>query len=95
MIMLNERVKAIIRILREADDYVTSKELADKLDISVRTIKTAIKGLKMEIEAYGAHLEIKRGVGYRLHIVNEEAFLPISYRIQNTSPQQFPHTQKE
>ena len=51
MIMLNERVKAIIRILREADDYVTSKELADKLDISVRTIKTAIKGLKMEIEA--------------------------------------------
>ncbi len=95
MIMLNERVKAIIRILREADDYVTSKELADKLDISVRTIKTAIKGLKMEIEAYGAHLEIKRGVGYRLHIVNEEAFLPISYRIQNISPQQFPHTQKE
>lgn len=42
MIMLNERVKAIIRILREADDYVTSKELADKLDISVRTIKTVM-----------------------------------------------------
>ena len=45
MIMLNEKKQAIIRILREADDYVTSKELADKLDISVRTIKTAIKGL--------------------------------------------------
>ena len=52
MIMLNERVKAIIRILREADDYVTSKELADKLDISVRTIKRRIKGMK-EIQFIG------------------------------------------
>lgn len=95
MMMLNERLKAIIYMLKEADDYVTSKALADKLDISVRTIKSALKGLKMEIEPYGAVLEIKRGVGYRLHIINEEAFLPISNRIQSMSPQQFPHTQKE
>ena len=95
MILLNERLKGIIRILKDTQDYITSKQLADQMDISVRTIKSTLKGLKMELTAYGAELEIKRGVGYRLHILNEEAFLPIKNRIQSESPRQFPHTQKE
>lgn len=74
MILLNERLKGIIRILKDTQDYITSKQLADQMDISVRTIKSTLKGLKMELTAYGAELEIKRGVGYRLHILNEEAF---------------------
>lgn len=95
MDILNERSNVIIAILKEAEGYVTSSELAEKLDISVRTIKSVLKGLKSEIVPYGAQLEIKRGVGYRLHIINEEAFLPIANRIQHASPQQFPCTQKE
>ena len=83
MILLNERLKGIIRILKDTQDYITSKQLADQMDISVRTIKSTLKGLKMELTAYGAELEIKRGVGYRLHILNEEAFLPIKNRIQS------------
>lgn len=74
MILLNERLKGITRILKDTQDYITSKQLADQMDISVRTIKSTLKGLKMELTAYGAELEIKRGVGYRLHILNEEAF---------------------
>lgn len=96
MILLNERLKGIIRILKDTQDYITSKQLAwIKWIFSVRTIKSTLKGLKMELTAYGAVLEIKRGVGYRLHILNEEAFLPIKNRIQSESPRQFPHTQKE
>lgn len=93
--MLNERRTIIIRILKEHDDYVTSKELAEKLDISVRTIKSIIKDLKMEVRPFGAELEMKRGVGYRLHIHNEKAFLPIANDINKESLQLFPHTQKE
>ena len=63
MILLNERLKGIIRILKDTQDYITSKQLADQMDISVRTIKSTLKGLKMELTAYGAELEIKRGVG--------------------------------
>lgn len=95
MILLNERLKEIIRILKEADNYVTSKQLADALNISVRTIKSTMKGLKKELEGYGAVLEIKRGVGYRLYIIAEEAFLPINNRIANQTSKHFPHTQKE
>ena len=74
---------------------MTSKQLADQMNLSVRTIKSTLKGLKMELISYGAELEIKRGVGYRLHILNEENFLPIENRIQNQAPRQFPHVQKE
>ena len=95
MILLNERLKNIIHILKDADDYMTSKQLADQMNLSVRTIKSTLKGLKMELISYGAELEIKRGVGYRLHILNEENFLPIENRIQNQAPRQFPHVQKE
>ena len=85
MILLNERLKGIIRILKDTQDYITSKQLADQMDISVRTIKSTLKGLKMELTAYGAELEIKRGVGYRLHILNEEAFLPIKNRLSRVN----------
>ena len=47
MILLNERLKGIIRILKDTQDYITSKQLADQMDISVRTIKSTLKGLKM------------------------------------------------
>lgn len=95
MILLNERLHVVIRILLETNDYVTSQQLADQLNLSVRTVKSTLKGLSTQLESYGALLEIKRGVGYRLHILEEEAFLPIANRIKDSSPQQFPHTQKE
>lgn len=95
MITLNDRLKAIIVILKDRDDYITSKDLAELLDISVRTMKSVLKNLKFDMRPYGADLEIKRGVGYRLHIVNEEAFLPITTQIKGESTHPFPHTRKE
>ena len=93
--MLNERLQVIVNILKDKDEYTTSLQLAQQMKISVRTIKSTLQKLKSEIEPHGAFLEMKRGVGYRLQIIDEKTFSSFLNRKEDNFLQQFLNTHKK
>jgi predicted DNA-binding transcriptional regulator YafY len=57
-----ERLLKIINLLRKRRTVFTAKQMADKLDVSVRTVYRDIQ----KLEAGGIPIEGEAGVGYRL-----------------------------
>ncbi|MGT2756666.1 PRD domain-containing protein [Streptococcus ovuberis] len=69
--------------LMSQDSYQTSQDLADKLEISEKTVRTRIKELKEILTAYGATIESKRHFGYKLLIQDEASFLQVSRFVED------------
>ena len=61
---LREREIKIIQIIKE-HPYVTSREIADYLKLSEKTVRSVIKSL---ISDFGVAIKSKRGVGYYLNV---------------------------
>lgn len=55
--------------------YLTGNELALKLKMSSRSIRTMIKDINCEIEQHGAFVESSKAYGYSLEIRDMDAFL--------------------
>lgn len=65
------RLKSLFILLFRAENYVTSQELAERLDVTSRTIKSDITELRTMIEKIGV-IESKRSLGYKLFINKNE-----------------------
>ena len=67
---LKEREIKIVRIIKE-HPYITSKRIAEYLNVSEKTVRTDISALSSD---FGAIIKSKRGVGYYLEIYDEHQF---------------------
>ena len=74
--MLQGKEKMIFHYLMEhKNQYHTSKEMADSLSCSDRTVRTYLKQLMdLSLEETGWFIEAKQGQGYRLVVVNQESY---------------------
>lgn len=71
--MKNVKEKALIELIKE-DSYVTSKELAQKLNVSTKTVQNLIKNINFDSGYYGVFVESKRHYGYCLKILDRNRF---------------------
>ena len=74
--MIMPREKKILQLLYNANSNFTSKDLANLLGISSRTIKADIKCLRDELKNSGCSIEAKTGKGIWLEY-DEEGESPL------------------
>lgn len=73
--MLNHYEQAILTSLyRNKGSYMTSQEIAYKLNVSDKTTRKYIHSLKKKVKANQATIEAAPGHGYQLEVINEQAF---------------------
>lgn len=63
---VSARERLILDVLIDREEEMTVKDLADGIDVSVRTIHRDLKGIEQIIEAYDLSLVKKAGVGVQL-----------------------------
>lgn len=63
--MITSRMKKIIRILLESDDYITVSKIAAELDVSTRTVLRELDDVQQWIVKHGGDLDKKKGKGIR------------------------------
>ncbi|CAH0532772.1 putative licABCH operon regulator [Vibrio stylophorae] len=72
---------------------LTQDELAQRLNVSTRTVRTDVAALNNVMVNHGAHLIHQRGNGYQLKIYNQEAFEHFQANVHDVAPT--PRTSKE
>jgi len=74
-IMMKQKQRDLVNLLIAAKGvFKTSEELANELSLSDRTIRNYIKELKLTMEANGANIIAKQGLGYQLKILDRQQF---------------------
>lgn len=77
-----------ILMLLSVDEYQTAQNLADKLSLSEKTVRTRIKSLNEELANYGAQVISKQRYGYILEVSDAQKFVQVSYdRNQHEIPE--------
>ena len=71
--MLGERQINLLGLLSQ-DSFQTAEQLAAKMKLSTKTIRTLIKELDQILSENGAHIRMKRGEGYLLEVEDFERF---------------------
>lgn len=66
MKMLTNRQREILNYIARQEGYVTSQQLADEYEVSQRTIRTDIQSIQVELKKFGAEIESRPKVGFRL-----------------------------
>jgi lichenan operon transcriptional antiterminator len=64
MIVLNSRLKSLIKEILSHKEPVTSEYLAKVLGVTSRTIRNDVKTVNLELKKIGVQIEANRGVGY-------------------------------
>ncbi len=73
--MLNIKEKDILQFLiKNKKRFVTSKELAEYLSCSDRTIRNALKLIEKTMVIQGVQLISKQGQGYQIFFENQGAY---------------------
>ncbi|MFS0559867.1 BglG family transcription antiterminator [Terribacillus sp. 179-K 1B1 HS] len=72
--MLQPRLLELLTFLSSESRTLTADELARKLAVSERTIRSDMKLLQQELPADHARIESIRGQGYRLIVIEEKLF---------------------
>jgi lichenan operon transcriptional antiterminator len=72
--MLQPRLLELLTFLSSESRTLTADELARKLAVSERTVRSDIKLLQQELPADYAKIESLRGKGYRLIVIEEKLF---------------------
>ncbi|MHC9001688.1 BglG family transcription antiterminator [Enterococcus bulliens] len=73
--MMKQKQRDLVNLLIAAKGvFKTSEELANELSLSDRTIRNYIKELKLTMEANGANIIAKQGLGYQLKILDRQQF---------------------
>ncbi|MFW5686755.1 MAG: BglG family transcription antiterminator [Halanaerobium sp.] len=69
---ISSRTKKIIKILIENDDYIVADQIAEKLDVSSRTVLRSLKKVEKWLNGNDIVLEKKKGTGIRLDCSRED-----------------------
>lgn len=73
--MSHTREKSILQFLiKHKNNFVTSKDLAEHLSCSTRTVRATLKLIGQTIALQGVQLVSKRGQGYRLVFENQRVY---------------------
>lgn len=72
--MLSLRQEELLKRLMQAEQELTSEEIARMIGVTSRTIRTDMKALKSTLAEHGAVLHIKRGAGYTLTVEDYGSF---------------------
>lgn len=73
--MLNIKEKDILQFLiKNKESFVTSKELAEYLSCSDRTVRNALKLIEKTMKIQGVQLISKQGQGYQMFFENQGAY---------------------
>lgn len=64
--MINNTYAGIINYLTGKKEYVTSLELSQQFDVSVRSIKRYIKDINYFLSKYGVEITSAKGLGYKI-----------------------------
>ncbi|MFB8736221.1 HTH domain-containing protein [Bacillus sp. SL00103] len=72
--MLSLRQEELLKRLMQAEQELTSEEIARMIGVTSRTIRTDMKALKSILAEHGAVLHIKRGAGYTLTVEDYGVF---------------------
>ncbi|MBE1276462.1 BglG family transcription antiterminator [Enterovibrio baiacu] len=84
----------LIRLLDAVTNTpLTQEEIAQKLAVSTRTVRTDVATLNNVMVNHGAHMIHQRGAGYQLKIYNQEAFSAFQQAVRDADPA--PRTSKE
>ena len=71
----NTREKGILQfLLKHRERYVTSKELAEHISCSDRTVRNTLKLIDQTMNIQGVKLISKQGRGFQLFFENQEAY---------------------
>ncbi|CCG88593.1 BglG family transcription antiterminator [Erwinia piriflorinigrans] len=87
----NQRLGQLFAILQ--NETLPQDELARRLDVSTRTVRTDINVLNELLQDYAACFVLSRGAGYRLKIANAERYQQLLQ--QSSSPLRVPRTSAE
>ena len=75
MIVSNSKEKSILQFLiRHKERFVTSKELAEHISCSDRTVRNILKLIDQTMNIQGVKLISKQGQGFQLFFENQEAY---------------------
>lgn len=72
--MASQRQRQIIELLQSHKTGLSGNDLSNFLGVSSRTIRTDIKALEGELQAYGAAIHANTRNGYSLEITDEALF---------------------
>lgn len=70
--VLHGRQKQLLILLRSQPRVVTSQYLANRLEVSDRTVRNDVQALNSILSRYGAKIETIRGKGLTLHMPEDE-----------------------
>lgn len=78
----SSRLKKIIKILLESENYIRIEDIAQLLNISKRTVFRELKGLQVLLNTYELELVSKTGYGYRIdgNDTSKTIFLNVLYQ---------------
>ena len=75
MIVSNSKEKSILQfLLKHKERFVTSKELAEHISCSDRTVRNTLKLIDQTMNIQGVKLISKQGQGFQLFFENQEAY---------------------
>lgn len=86
MVVLTERQRSILQLLKRNNYFQNGESIAIFLGISSRTVRNEIKALKEVLKDFGAKIISQRGLGYRLEITDYNKFRKINEQIRIDSP---------
>ena len=93
--MLTKRQTDLLLVLLQTDDFLTSSDLAKKLDVSTKTVKREIKELNEQLEFKDIHILGKRGAGFKLSSVSKDNCQHMLLELRHSKEHILPNFQKE
>lgn len=73
--MRETRVKKLFDIICTDEKYYTAKELAEKLEVSLKTVRNDLKEINFIFSGNGGIVESKSGLGYFFKITDKDKFM--------------------
>ena len=91
---INLRKRTIITKLLNADLYITGKNLAEELKLSVKTVQNEIKDINCILKNYGCEVISKKGLGYKIAYKDYEQYSQLKAIIKENTGEAFPTIEK-
>lgn len=91
--MLEKKAIKLLSLLSQ-DKFQTADLLAKKMNLHVKTVRQMAHRLSGFLEKNGAEIQIKRGTGYKLNVIDFEKFKQIFHSSLSQSPE-MPNSSQE
>lgn len=88
--MNHTRISQILQILGSDNKYFTASQIAEKLEVSPKTIRECIKNSKTYLEKLGVNILVSSRLGYKLDLIDSNNLTKLLKQMETkTIPQTF------